>query len=156
MADLTAPELAIRVGEPQDSGAASGRKTEPLVDVLYPCNPNVCIGFEGPDGGPEQALGTKISPGNNFCSAGNTGVLCATCINTTDVKINGVCRKECDGGAARFIISFVVRYSVLGLLLRRNAGYLDVAIDGATIAHMTFFFQVSCLFSGAWACPHNE
>jgi hypothetical protein len=38
-------------------------------------------------------------------------------------------------------LRFVVQYTLLGMLLKFNGGMLDVHVDGATINHLTFFFQ---------------
>jgi len=70
-----------------------------------------------------------------------TGLLCAKCINDGDVKSNGICIPRCEGGAAKYWRNTLGKFLVLTLLLRWKTGQLDVAIDGATIAHLTFFGQ---------------
>ena len=77
-----------------------------------------------------------------------TGLLCAECVNDGpdgDVKSNGICVPRCEGGAASYWRNTLGKFLVLTLLLRWKTGQLDVAIDGATIAHLTFFGQTLLL-----------
>ena len=82
----------------------------------------------------------NVIPGLRQVNMGST--LCATCVDLPDdaVKSGGVCLPNCHT-AGRFWVIWLAKFTVLGLLLRWKAGYLDVAADGATIAHMTFFVQ---------------
>jgi hypothetical protein len=71
-----------------------------------------------------------------------TGLLCAHCVHTSDIKSSsGVCVPQCKGGAAKYWRTALLKYLLLTLVLRWKTGQLDVAIDGATIAHLTFFGQ---------------
>jgi hypothetical protein len=59
------------------------------------------------------------------------------------VKVAGRCYDRCGGWTPMIIywLRFVVQYTLLGMLLKVNGGMLNVHVDGATINHLTFFFQ---------------
>ena len=111
-----------------------------LNDFVYSCPPTACVGEQSLTGCFENDQGT-----------GNTGLMCGQCMYRGEldvhrhntVKVGGKCYDRCGGYSplVRYWVRFVVQYTVLGLVLKLNGGMLDVHVDGATINHLTFFFQ---------------
>eukprot|EP01043_Picozoa_sp_COSAG02_P003026 COSAG02_NODE_72_length_41961_cov_13.243658_2_plen_509_part_00 len=123
MADLTAREDKLELTH-NSSRADAGRRT--LADLLYACPVQSCEGMR--------------------CRPNMTGLLCAECIHKSHIKSpSGVCVPQCEGGAAKYWRNTLLKFLLLTLLLRWKTGQLDVAIDGATIAHLTFFGQTFLL-----------
>ena len=110
--------------------------------VVYSCPPMACVG--------EQSLTGCFQDSNT--GTGNTGIMCGACMHRGEldvdrqntVKVRGRCYNRCKNDSYKVIeywLQFVVQYTLLGLLLKFNGGMLDVHVDGATIGHLTFFFQ---------------
>ena len=148
LASLSAPGEQISI----TASDAKGTSLRMLfARMLYPCSLQACIGFteqadtrESPH--EQRDLFSKDVGDLNFCNEDMGGVLCAECIGLGDdaVKVGGVCLENCHT-AERFWIMWATKLALLGLSLRWKSGYLDVAADGATIAHLTFFGQTFIL-----------
>jgi hypothetical protein len=114
VANITVPEVFTLTRK-------KGSSVHQLSDFIYPCPAQSCLGER--------------------CRANMTGLLCAQCENPADVKENGICVPVCDGGAQSYWLQRMLKFLVLTLVLRMKTAQLDVEIDGATIAHLTFFGQ---------------
>ena len=122
-----------------------------LDSFVYPCPRTVCVGHDTTNGG------TLTGCYYDLLQTGNTGMLCGDCkylgeydpTRSKTVKVNGKCYPRCEGsaGTVKYWAQFFVQYFALALLLRLNGGLLDVHVDGATINHLTFFFQ-TCQLTG--------
>jgi hypothetical protein len=63
--------------------------------MLYPCDESRCLGAS--------------------CRVNMTGLLCAECVNPTDIKYSGLCVPMCPGGGTKYWALLFSRY--LGLAL---------------------------------------
>lgn len=119
LANVTTAEerLALMYNTSSNDG-----NVRPLADLFYSCPVQSCEGIR--------------------CRTNMTGLLCARCVHKSDIKSSsGVCVPQCKGGAFKYWRTTLLKYLLLTLVLRWKTGQLDVAIDGATIAHLTFFGQ---------------
>ena len=119
LADVTTADNRLAI---MYNATSIDENARPLADLLYSCPVQSCEGAH--------------------CRPNMTGVLCAQCVHKSDIKSSsGICVPKCKGGAAKYWRTTLVKFLLLTLVLRWKTGQLDVAIDGATVAHLTFFGQ---------------
>ena len=119
LADVTAGEERLAL---MYNASSADENVRPLADLIYSCPVQSCEGAR--------------------CRPNMTGLLCAQCVHKSDIKSSSdICVPQCKGGAAKYWRNTLLKFLLLTLVLRWKTGQLDVAIDGATVAHLTFFGQ---------------